>query len=265
VDGASNFYRLRVSRGQRNGSSRPHSRFSRQEPLTLTSPTSGVRSVCIVRSRIKSLSFFVCFTDGASVWQASRRDIKPAGVNMQAKQKKREEMENLEGKETKKENEAHCPLRRQELHRKHNPPTILFSCGNVLTEPLLSVLYRPSDRRLSVKLVPNFANRVCRVVSVTNPHGRILVFPDRSRYFPFQAAPQLYSRGWVDPVPDPLLLRKSGIAGNRTQTSASVARNSDHQTTEAVPCIIHTGVSFQWVKVAEAWSSQFTQFIQFSD
>jgi hypothetical protein len=38
----------------------------------------------------------------------------------------------------------------------------------------------------------------------------------------------------VDPVPDPLLLRKSGIAGNRTRTSGSVTRNSDHKTTEAV-------------------------------
>jgi hypothetical protein len=38
----------------------------------------------------------------------------------------------------------------------------------------------------------------------------------------------------VDPVPDPLLLRKSGSAGNRTRASGSVARNSDHQTTEAV-------------------------------
>jgi hypothetical protein len=37
----------------------------------------------------------------------------------------------------------------------------------------------------------------------------------------------------VDPVPD-TLLRKSGRAGNRTQTSVSVARNSDQQTTEAV-------------------------------
>jgi hypothetical protein len=27
----------------------------------------------------------------------------------------------------------------------------------------------------------------------------------------------LTSRGWVDPVPDPLLLRKSGSAGNRTR------------------------------------------------
>jgi hypothetical protein len=32
----------------------------------------------------------------------------------------------------------------------------------------------------------------------------------------------------VDPVPDPLLLRKSGGAGNRNRTSGSVARDSDH-------------------------------------
>jgi hypothetical protein len=85
-----------------------------------------------------------------------------------------------------------------------------------------------SDRRLSAKLVPTFADRGCSVVSVTDTYGRILGFLDRSRYFFFQAAPQLYSRGWVDPVPDPLLLRKSGSAGNRTRTSGSVARNSGH-------------------------------------
>jgi hypothetical protein len=44
-----------------------------------------------------------------------------------------------------------------------------------------------------------------------------LSFLDRSRYFFFQVAPHLSSRGSVDPVPDPLLLRKSGSAGNRTQ------------------------------------------------
>jgi hypothetical protein len=38
----------------------------------------------------------------------------------------------------------------------------------------------------------------------------------------------------VDSVPDPLFLRKSGSAGNRTWTSGSVAKNSDYQTTEAV-------------------------------
>jgi hypothetical protein len=59
-------------------------------------------------------------------------------------------------------------------------------------------------------------------------YNRILASLDRSRYFFFQVAPQLYSRGCVDPVPDPLLLRKSGSARTRTRTSGSVARNSDH-------------------------------------
>jgi hypothetical protein len=83
-----------------------------------------------------------------------------------------------------------------------------------------SELYRPRNHRLSAKLVPTFADRGCHVVSVTDPHGRI----DRSHYFSFQVTPQLYSRGWVDSVPDPLLLRKSGITGNRTRISGSVAR-----------------------------------------
>jgi hypothetical protein len=58
-----------------------------------------------------------------------------------------------------------------------------------------SELYRPSHFRMSEKLVPTFADRVCHVVSVTDPYGSILGFLDRSRYFFFQAAPQLYSRG----------------------------------------------------------------------
>jgi hypothetical protein len=36
----------------------------------------------------------------------------------------------------------------------------------------------PSDRRLSPKLMPTFADRGCRVVSATDPHGRILGFLD---------------------------------------------------------------------------------------
>jgi hypothetical protein len=40
----------------------------------------------------------------------------------------------------------------------------------------------------------------------------------------------------VDIVLDPLLLRNSGSARNRTRTSGSVNRNSDHYTTEAVGC-----------------------------
>jgi hypothetical protein len=70
---------------------------------------------------------------------------------------------------------------------------------------------------MSAKLVPTFADRGYCVVSATDPHGRILGFLDRSRYYFFQVPPQLYSRGSVDPVPDPLLLRKSGSAGIRTR------------------------------------------------
>jgi t-SNARE complex subunit (syntaxin) len=41
----------------------------------------------------------------------------------------------------------------------------------------------------------------------------------------------------MDPVPDSLLLRKPRSPGNRTRTSGSVARNSDHSTTEAIAFI----------------------------
>jgi hypothetical protein len=80
-----------------------------------------------------------------------------------------------------------------------------------------SELYRPSDRRMSAKLVPTFADRGCRVVSATDLHSRTFGFLDRSHYYFFQVAPQLYSQGWVDSVPDPLFLRKSGSPGNRTR------------------------------------------------
>jgi hypothetical protein len=63
-------------------------------------------------------------------------------------------------------------------------PMALVRERTVLTE-------RP---RLSAKLMPTFADRRCRVVSSTDPHGRILGFLDRSRYYFFQIAPQLYSR-----------------------------------------------------------------------
>jgi hypothetical protein len=85
-----------------------------------------------------------------------------------------------------------------------------------------------SDRRLSAKLVPTLGDRGCRVVSAIPPQSLIFGFLDRSHYF-LEIAPQLSSRGWVYPVPDPLLLRrKSGSAENRTRTFESVARNFDH-------------------------------------
>jgi hypothetical protein len=39
------------------------------------------------------------------------------------------------------------------------------------------------DRRLSAKRLPTCADKLCHVVSVTDPYCRILGFLDRSRYF----------------------------------------------------------------------------------
>jgi hypothetical protein len=72
------------------------------------------------------------------------------------------------------------------------------------------------------------------VVSATNPHGRNLDFLDRSRYFFLTTCSSIVLRRLSGPRPDPLLLRKSGSAGNRARISGSVARNSDNWTTEAV-------------------------------
>jgi hypothetical protein len=55
------------------------------------------------------------------------------------------------------------------------------------------------------------------VVSVTDPYVHILGFLDMSRNLFFQVAAQLYARGGVDPVPDPLLLSKSSSSENRTE------------------------------------------------
>jgi hypothetical protein len=82
-----------------------------------------------------------------------------------------------------------------------------------------------------VGLVSAFEDGGCHVVSVTNPYARNLGFLYRIRYFSFKVAPQLFSRGWVDPVSDLVLFRKSGSARNWTRSFGSVARNSDHTLT----------------------------------
>jgi hypothetical protein len=50
--------------------------------------------------------------------------------------------------------------------------------GNLLLKTpwpeFASELYRPSDRRLSAKLVPTYVDRGCHVVSVTDPYGYII-------------------------------------------------------------------------------------------
>jgi hypothetical protein len=115
-------------------------------------------------------------------------------------------------------NEAHISVR----HQTNKQNSVACVCERTM----------PTKRkRLVGEVSANFCGYRCHVVSVTDPYVRILGFLDRIRCFSFQVTPELYSRGWVDPVSDPLLLRKSGRAGNRTRTSGSVARNSDHQIT----------------------------------
>jgi hypothetical protein len=74
----------------------------------------------------------------------------------------------------------------------------------------------------------------------------ISFFLDRSRYFFFQVAPQLYSRGWVDPVPDPLLLWRSGSAGNRTRTSGSVATKQQRRSGSGHVCYKAVMIRLSW-------------------
>jgi hypothetical protein len=66
-------------------------------------------------------------------------------------------------------------------------------------------------------LVPTFVDRgVSRGQHGGSPTVLNLSFLDRSRYFSFKYLLIYSHKGWVDPVPDPLLLTKSGSAGNRT-------------------------------------------------
>jgi hypothetical protein len=79
----------------------------------------------------------------------------------------------------------------------------------------------------------------CQLLRIRVPRGQrdgsLRPYSQFSRQEPlpfYQVAPQLYSRSWVGPVPDPLLF--FGSAGNRTRASGSEAKNSDHKTKEAV-------------------------------
>jgi hypothetical protein len=72
------------------------------------------------------------------------------------------------------------------LHAVHNP---------VGTETQLRGLSPRANYTDTAKSVPTFADIGCRVVSVTDPHGRTLGFLDRTRYFFCQEASQMYSRG----------------------------------------------------------------------
>jgi hypothetical protein len=91
------------------------------------------------------------------------------------------------------------------------------------------------ERTIQTERLPLVGEVSANFCGVRVPHGQrdgsLWPYSRFSRQEPllfYQVAPQLYSRGWVDPVPDPPLLGKSGSVGNWTRTSGSVARNSDH-------------------------------------
>jgi hypothetical protein len=65
------------------------------------------------------------------------------------------------------------------VRTRHNTPHYKKQNKNPSPESA-SELYRPSDSRLSAKLVPTFADRRCYVVSETDPYGRNFGFLDQS-------------------------------------------------------------------------------------
>jgi hypothetical protein len=67
-------------------------------------------------------------------------------------------------------------------------------------------------------LMPTFVDRgVSRGQRGVSPTVVNLGFLDRSRYCSFKQLLIYPHKGWVDPVPDPLLLKKSGSTGNGTR------------------------------------------------
>jgi hypothetical protein len=67
-------------------------------------------------------------------------------------------------------------------------------------------------------LVPTFVEcGISRGQRGRTPTAVNLNFLDRSRYFFIQVAPHLCLQVWVDPIPDPMLRRKFGSAGNRAR------------------------------------------------
>jgi hypothetical protein len=74
---------------------------------------------------------------------------------------------------------SHCKL--VTIYKKPSTRCVLCKFKLPGLSQSASKLYRTSDRRLSAKLVPTFADRVCHVVSVTDPYGHVLGFLYRSR------------------------------------------------------------------------------------
>jgi hypothetical protein len=72
-----------------------------------------------------------------------------------------------------------------------------------------SELYQPSDRRLSAKLMPTFADRGCHVVSVTDLYGHILGSLDRNVHLVLRIIWH-----WIEP-PRPLYFRARWLTDHK--------------------------------------------------
>jgi hypothetical protein len=125
-----------------------------------------------------------------------------------------------------KRQESYYLINRITMNELFMVESMLWSCilnSIELTLKLNSVAFSPQANYTErPPLVGEVRANFLRIEGVAWSAQRIptavnLGFVDRSRYFSIQVAPQLSSRGWVDPVPDPLLLRKSASAGNRTR------------------------------------------------
>jgi hypothetical protein len=133
----------------------------------------------------------------------------------------------------------HLVIMKTKTKQKKNIYIYIYSWSECASE-----LYQTNDRRLPAKSVPTFfPDSGVSPSQRRMPYGRNLDFLNDSRYLFFQVAHQLYSRGWVDPVPNLLLLRKSGSAWNRTRISGSVIRNYGHYNSEEVHLVIITSVN----------------------
>jgi hypothetical protein len=113
----------------------------------------------------------------------------------------------------------------------HILQTQIYSCNEnqqninqtaLLLKKLWGLVFQrtiPTERPPLVgEVSANFSGyRVSRGQRNESPRPLIFPFSRPKPLLSFQIAPQLSSRGWVDPVPDPLLLRKSGRAGNQTR------------------------------------------------
>jgi hypothetical protein len=114
------------------------------------------------------------------------------------------------------------------------------------------------ERSIQTERPPLVGEVIANFLRIEVPYGQrdgsLRPYSRFSRQEPllfYQVAPQLYSWGWVDTVPDPLLFF-SGSAGNRTRTSGSVAKNSlRHENVGESGCIdppiLDLDTSWRWV------------------